>query len=1291
MGRVPLTIKNLKRANRAWGKFVKFATTSFAREIFAAILSRRIACVMGLAVLCAGALPAQVSFLGAQRTVASTGLSGPNGAAADAAGNLYIADTGNNRVLKIAPNGMQTTVSVAPLTLSFPLATALDAAGNLYVTDNGNNRVVKVPAAGGAATAFATVVTPDGLAVDANGNMFVADNEDGQIVKITSGGTVSSFETDLEDPVDVAVDAAGNVYMADGLLASIVKYPPSGGSGTNVGSSLSNISGVAVDRAGNVYVAESGEGAVIVEITPAGAKSTLATSGLGAATYFAVDSNYDLFIADNVHNDVIEFSTISVPMGYANVCLNGAPGPCSQTATLQFSVAEAFISSVSVVTTGDSGLDFSQTDGSCNGETSPCEVVVSFQPSAPGMRTGGVEIFDECLGEVLAVPVYGTGNAANAAFLPALASGPIPNDGFQDPVALAVAGSGVYNGGPIFIADDEACVIWIAGEGEGEGFNIYAGSYGTCGYQGDGGTATNPGELNSPEDVALDGPGNLYIADAGNGVIRKVDMNGNISTVAGDNERSGGFFGDGGPATNAGLYDPNGIALDTAGNLYIADTRNNRIRKVDLAGIITTVAGSGAESYSGDNGPATSAALNGPLGVRVDSNGNLFIADSGNNVIRKVDLTGKITTVAGNFGLGAGSSGDNGPATSAQLSFPIFVSMDAGGDLFISDDGNGVIRRVNGSGTITTYPIATDFPEELVVDPTGNLAVIDPEDETLLLFARTIPLGLGFDPQNINTASAPQDVTVTNIGNEALDFAAITPPTGFNLGGPDTSCSISSAVGLGLDCILGVVFDPPTAGGFEDAVVLTDNSLGPTGALGATQPVPVSGTGIAPLTPTTTALTAMPNPAIAGQTVTLTATITPTPTGGTLGSVDFCFGGVGPTVVRNSQRGASRSFGRWTRSAAVPEVASCGGGTLLGTVDVIAGGTATYTTTSLAAGANVITAIYEGNGTLAVSTSDAVTVTIGAAASTTTTLTISPNPGTDGQAVTQTAMVSPVPSGTPLGTVTFCDAGADDAIGRLNGLGKTRANVRQRASLRPAGAASPCGADTSLGAVSITSQGAAVVTTSSLTVGDHNIYAVYSGNSAFTGSTSDSQDETVNSAYTVTAPQTPFTVSEGGSVQITVTVPPLGGSYSNVVTLVASGLPPRATATFNPPTVTPGADGQQTIMTIQLAAAGGGEPGSAPSGPSLTAQRMWPAICMGSLFILLVMIPMIGAMLSKRPAPRLARVALSVGVIATAALVMAGCNGGFAGLSTPAGQYTVTVTGTSGALHPSTTVTVVVQ
>ena len=241
--------------------------------------------------------------------------------------------------------------------------------------------------------------------------------------------------------------------------------------------------------AATLYVAEGGEGTSIVEITTAATQTTLAVSGLGVAIYFAVDSNYDLFMPDNENNDVIEFNTISVPLGYANVCQGGAPSPCSQTATLQFSVIEDSISGVNVETTGDAGLDFSQTDGSCNGETSPCEVVVLFQPTAPGMRTGAVAISDEG-GQALSVPLYGTGNGADAAFLPALASGPIPNDGFSDPVAVAVAGNGVYNGGPIFISDDEACVIWELSEEFN--YTVYAGNF-TCGYAGYGGPATGWG------------------------------------------------------------------------------------------------------------------------------------------------------------------------------------------------------------------------------------------------------------------------------------------------------------------------------------------------------------------------------------------------------------------------------------------------------------------------------------------------------------------------------------------------------------------------------------------------------------------------------------------------------------------------------------------------------------------------------------------------------------------------------------------------------------------------------
>jgi sugar lactone lactonase YvrE len=1245
---------------------------------------------MGLALLCAATLSAQVRFVGAQQTVLGTGLLHPLGTAVDSSGNLYIADTGNNRILKIAPNGTQTPVSVTPLTLNAPQALAFDSAGDLYISDGTNGRVVKVPVAGGAATAFATVASPKRLAVDASGNVFVVNSSVGSIVKITSGGTPSNFATGLEQPLGVAVDAAGKVYLADRTNSGIVKYPPNGVGSVEVGTALSAISGVAVDRAGNVYVAESGDGAAIEEITTLGVESAL-TRSVNAANYLAVDSNYNLFIADSISNDVIEFSTISVPMGYANVCQSGAPEPCSQTATLQFTVLDLALSGVNVVTTGDQGLDFSATGGTCSGSTSPCTVVVTFAPTAPGMRTGAVELADECQGEALAVPIYGTANAAEAAFIPELASGPIAFDGFGDPVALAVAGNGVFGSGPIFIADDQACVIWIAGEGEN--FGIYAGNF-TCGYAGDGGTATGTGELNSPGDVALDGAGNLYIADTGNAVIRKVDQNGTITTVAGDNKFAGGFSGDGGPATSAALNGPDGIALDIAGNLYIADSGNHRIRKVDLAGIITTVAGTGTAGYRGDGGAATSAKLNLPFGVRADAAGNVFIADSNNNVIRNVDRTGKITTVAGTFGTGAeGYSGDGGPATSAQLAFPVFVSVDAAGELYISDGDNGVIRQVDGPGTITTYPIQTTFPEELVVDPTGNLAVIDPTDEVMLLFVRTIPAGLSFDPQNVNTASSPQDLTVTNIGNQPLNIASITPPTGFNLSGPDTSCS-ASALGVGLDCILGVVFDPATASGFEDAVILTDNSLGPAGA---THAVPVTGTGLATLAPSTTALVTSASAAFTGQSVMLTATVAPTPTG-SFGDVDFCLGATGLDSVRSPRQSQLRSLRQWkTRAAVTPEVdTSCGAGTLLGTVSVIAGGTATLTSATLPLGANVITAIYLGNSALAVSSSSPVTVTISAPASTVTTLMISPNPGGVGQTVTLTATVAPVATGTPLGTISFCDAGSGDAAVHHIDSGKVGGSARANSNVHPAGGGgspSPCGADTLLQTVTITAQGTVTITTAALTVGDHNIYAVYSGNPGFITSTSTTVDEPVNTAYTVTAPQTPFMVSERGSVQITVTVPPLGGSYTNVVTLVATGLPPRATATFNPPTVTPGAEGEQTVMTIQLAPTTAQQPGPGrtPSVPSLPASLVWPMTVIGLLLMVLSMIPMMGAMLHRHPPARLARVVLSVGAIAVAALVMSSCNGGFAGLSTPAGQYTITIPGTSGTLHPSTTVTAVVQ
>ena len=209
---------------------------------------------------------------------------------------------------------------------------------------------------------------------------------------------------------------------------------------------------------------------------------------------------------------------------------------------------------------------------------------------------------------------------------------------------------------------------------------------GTNGFSGDGGMAPNA-SLSRPADVTVDASGNLFIADQNNNRIRKVSTNGIITTVAGDG--GAGYSGDGGAATNASLLIPEGVTVDAAGNLFIADTGNNRIRKVDTNGIITTVAGGGGGS---DINAATNASLLFPGGVAVDADGNFFIADSGRWLVRKVDAHGIITTVAGNGS--PGFSGDGGAATNASLGGPSSVTTDAAGNLFISDPGNNRIRKV---------------------------------------------------------------------------------------------------------------------------------------------------------------------------------------------------------------------------------------------------------------------------------------------------------------------------------------------------------------------------------------------------------------------------------------------------------------------------------------------------------------------------------------------------------------------------------------------------------------------
>ena len=424
------------------------------------------------------------------------------------------------------------------------------------------------------------------------------------------------------------------------------------------------------DSAGNLYIStmvvgdEGLYGNVVYKVDPSGQLTTVAGNGTegfsgdgGPATNAAlsgpqgvyIDSAGNIFIADSLNDRIREVDAatgiIHTVAGNGNFGFSGDGGPA--TSAELHSPSGVFGDSAGNIFIADSGNERIR------------EVVAA---------TGIIHT------------VAGNGNFG------------FSGDGGPAPDAELVTPSGVFVdiSGNIFIADTGNARIREVVAATGI-IQTVAGN-GTNGGGGDGGPATSA-QLNGPFDVAVDGSGNVFIADSGNQRIREVVAStGTIQTVAGNGAQ--GFSGDGGPATSASLRNPFGLSVDGSGNIFIADRDNNRIRKVVAAtGNIQTVAGNGTFGYSGDGGPATSATINVPSDVYADSAGNLFVADSFNNRIRKVvAATGDIQTVAGN-GI-ADFSGDGGLAASAALHSPEGVFVDGAGNIFIADHSNGRIREV---------------------------------------------------------------------------------------------------------------------------------------------------------------------------------------------------------------------------------------------------------------------------------------------------------------------------------------------------------------------------------------------------------------------------------------------------------------------------------------------------------------------------------------------------------------------------------------------------------------------
>jgi streptogramin lyase len=584
----------------------------------------------------------------------------PNGVAVDSSGNVYVADTFNNIIRKITPAGL-----VSTLAGSTGLSGIADGTGT-----------------------EARFSSPTGLAVDANGIVYVADTNNHTIRKITPEGVVTTlagfprqFGSDdgtgsdarFSYPGDVAVSSSGNVYVADTSNQLIRAITPQGLVSTYAGNAgfsgaddgtvseatFNNPISLAIDSNGTVYVADTNNH-TIRKITIAGSVTTLAGSagnpgsanGTGAAARFflpnglTVDASGTVYVADSRNHTLRKITATGVVTTYSGVAGSAGSTDGEVALTQRFNTPNA----VAVDTSGT--LFVADSANHTIRKITSAGAVTTFAGKA--ISSGSAD---------------GTGSAAR----------------FFHPNSTAVDASGT-----IYVADsDNHTIRKITPNGQ---VTTWVGSPGISGNTNGSGSAAR---FNFPYGVTVTASGTVYVADTNNHLIRKITPEGVVTTLAGSAGVSGSTNGTG---TSARFNFPNGVAVDGTGTVYVADSSNFTIRKITSAGVVTTLAGSAGNSGS-VNGSGSSARFNFPYGLAVDSAGKVYVADGGNHLIRAITSAGAVTTFSG---IAEASGSADGTIEDAQFNSPGSVAVDASGSVYVADTNNHTIRKINSLGVVTT-------------------------------------------------------------------------------------------------------------------------------------------------------------------------------------------------------------------------------------------------------------------------------------------------------------------------------------------------------------------------------------------------------------------------------------------------------------------------------------------------------------------------------------------------------------------------------------------------------------